>query len=140
MRGILRAFWNFLAIRCVRALLVPVTLTGLLTGLETASASPATCVSWSGTPVGNPGVPDNVLTATSVLSPCDAWAVGWNSGTAVNQTLIERWTGMPAARPGITGTGLISVAALPPCEAWAVGSTSNQNRLNALIERWDGTT
>src|SRR5215470_14666291 len=111
MRGILRTFWNFLAIRCVRALLVPVMLAWLLTGLETSSASAATCVSCSGTPADNSGVPDNVLTATSVLSPCDAWAVGAYSDGAGDRTLILHWNGSgwaPVASPNPGSTTSLS--------------------------------
>src|SRR5215472_9366368 len=93
MRGTFPAFWNFLAIRCPRVLLVPVMLAGLLTCLGTATASAATCVTWSGTPAVNPGASGNVLAAATVLSPCDAWAVGWGSSGPVNQTLIEHWDG-----------------------------------------------
>ena len=89
MRGIFPAFSHFLAIRCLRAALVPVTLAGLLAGLGTATASAATCVTWSGTPAASPGTPDTALLATTVLSPCDAWAVGWQSSGGVHQTLIE---------------------------------------------------
>jgi hypothetical protein len=78
----------------VRVLLVPVTLAGLLAGLETATASAATCVSWSGTPAQNSAVPDNVLTATSVLSACDVWAVGDFTGTGgANLNVILHWNG-----------------------------------------------
>ena len=120
-------------------------LAGLLTGLETASASAATCVSWSGTPADNSGMPDNVLTATSVLSPCDAWAVGWNSGTTVNQTLIEHWHGgswtvQASPDPGAGANVLNGVRATSPTNAWAVGTFSNGAGVDqTLILHWNGS-
>ena len=116
MRGIFPAFWNFLAIRCPRVLLVPVTLAGLLTCLGTATASAATCVTWSGTPAVSPRTSGDVLAAITVLSPCDAWAVGWGSDSGGNLTLIEHWDGASwtvvaspdpgtGARPGTTTPG-----------------------------------
>jgi hypothetical protein len=95
MRGIFPAFSHFLAIRCPRVLLVPVMLAGLLTCLGTATASAATCVTWSGTPAVSPRASGNFLAATTVLSPCDAWAVGWAANGGVNQTLTEHWDGRP---------------------------------------------
>ena len=61
MRGTFPAFSHFLAIRCPRLLLVPVTLAGLLACLGTATASAATCVTWSGTPAVSPRAPGNIL-------------------------------------------------------------------------------
>jgi hypothetical protein len=143
MRGILRAFWNFFAIRCGRVLLVPVTLAGFLTGLEPASASAATCVSWSGTPAASPGTPDTALLATAVLSPCDAWAVGWQSIGGVHQTLIEHWDGaswtaMSSPSPGTSDNALNGVHATSPANAWAVGTYTDSGVDRGLILHWDG--
>ena len=110
MRGTFPAFSHFLAIRCPRALLVPATLAGLLTGLGTAPASAATCVSWSGIPAAN--------------STGSAFAVGTTaSGT---QTLILHWNGtawtqVPSPSQG-TSDGLFGVGTTAAGSLWAVGS------------------
>lgn len=141
MRGIFPAFSHFLAIRCLRAALVPVTLAGLLAGLGTATASAATCVTWSGTPAASPGTPDTALLATTVLSPCDAWAVGWQSSGGVHQTLIEHWDGASwtvtsSPSPGSSDNVLNGVHATSPANAWAAvndpAPSATFNQLSAV--------
>jgi hypothetical protein len=119
-----------------------VTLAGLPAGLETATASAATCVNWSGIPADNSAVPDNVLNAASVLSPCSAWAVGWNSGSP-NQNLIEnwdgtQWTAVASPSPGTSDNVLNGVHAISPSNAWAVGSYNDGGGDRSLILHWDG--
>src|SRR5690242_2770074 len=127
MRGIFPAFSHFLAIRCPRVLLVPVMLAGLLTCLGTATASAATCVTWSGTPAVSPRASGNFLAATTVLSPCDAWAVGWAANGGVNQTLTEHWDGaswtvVASPDPGTAANLLNGVHAISSDDVWAVGA------------------
>jgi hypothetical protein len=143
MRAILPAFSTFAA-RCARAFLVPVTLAVSLAGLPAATASAASCVSWSGTPAQNSVAGYNVLTAASVLLPCDAWAVGWFSGNGANQTLIENWNGtswntVTSPSPGTTDNILNGVAAISRSDAWAVGSYSDGGVVQGLILHYDGS-
>ena len=144
MRGTFPAFWNFLTIRCPRVLLVPVTLAGLLTCLGTATASAATCVTWSGTSAVSPGTSNNLLAATTVLSPCDAWAVGWASGGSANRTLIEHWDGAAwtvaaSPNPGASDDMLNGVHAISADDVWAVGAYSDGTGDRTLIVHWNGT-
>jgi len=88
-------------------------------------------------------VPDNVLTATSVLSACDAWAVGWISGNGANQNLTERWNGsswsaVTSPSPGTTDNVLNGVDVLSLSNAWAVGAYSDGGVVRGLILHWDG--
>ena len=58
-----------------------------------------------------------MLIATSVVSPCYAWAVGWFSGGAANQTLTERWNGsawgsVTSPSPGTSDNVLNGVSAI----------------------------
>jgi regulation of enolase protein 1 (concanavalin A-like superfamily) len=66
------------------------------------------------------------LTGVSVLSVCDAWAVGGYSDRQGQGGLIEHWNGSSwTARllPGVDGLGgLSAVTALSRSDAWAVGS------------------
>src|SRR5215469_3642357 len=143
MRGTFPAFWNFLTIRCPRLFLVLVTLAGLLTCLGTATASAATCVSWSGTPAVSPRTSSNLLAATTVLSPCDAWAAGWGANGGVNQTLIEHWDGaswavVDSPDPGTGANILNGVHAISADDVWAVGAYSDGAGDRILILHWNG--
>jgi hypothetical protein len=144
MRGIFSAFSHFLAIRCPRALLVPVMLAGSLTCLGTATASAATCVTWSGTPAVSPHASGNFLVATTVLSPCDAWAVGFDQDNGgLDQTLIEHWDGTAwtvVPSPDVAGrnTELDAVRAESATDVWAVGESFVTGSDRALILHWDG--
>ena len=101
-----------------RALVVPLMLTGALTGPWQAAAAPgSTCQSWTFGQPPSPGSVDNELNGVAVLSACDAWAAGTTrSGSGASQTLIEHWDGsswtvVPSPSPGTTGNGLASVRA-----------------------------
>src|SRR5262249_46482026 len=89
---------------------------------------------------------ENDLSSVSVLSPCDAWAVGFdlNLGGGAFQTLIEHWNGSSWALadspdPGSGDNFLNSVRAASPSSVWAVGSASAATTSKCLIEHWNGT-
>jgi hypothetical protein len=87
---------------------------------------------------------DSWLNGVSVLSGCDAWAVGGYADSQGNGGgLIEHWNGSSWSHrlvPGIEG--LDAVAALSRSDAWAVGSKipHGPGIDRALILHWNGRT
>ena len=85
-----------------RALIIALLLAGAVIGIRpnpalavvSAPAPAATCGAWSGPQPPSPGTEDNNLNGVAVLSPCNAWAVGFylDSG-GKDQTLTEHWNG-----------------------------------------------
>ena len=110
--------------------------------IPTASVTP--CFAWTGgeqppDPGGN-GV-SGTLWGVAVLSPCNAWAVGYYEP---GQTQIMHWDGaswtqMPSPNPG-TDSRLFSVHALTASNAWAVGEYYDGSIFKTLILHWDGTS
>jgi hypothetical protein len=85
------------------------------------------------------------LSAVSVLSEMDAWAVGhYYTGTGAQRPLTMRWNGTAwsvVASP-IVGSGrheLRSVTAISANDAWAVGTYMEGNVRRTLTMHWDGT-
>ncbi|MFB3739791.1 MAG: hypothetical protein ACE14W_12625, partial [Candidatus Velamenicoccus archaeovorus] len=81
------------------------------------------------------GYPTSGLNDVAVLSPSDAWAVGW----AGPEALTEHWDGrrwriVPGA-PGPRRAALRAVTPISPDDVWAVG----RSRSEPLVEHWDGT-
>jgi hypothetical protein len=116
----------------------------LVTWLAPASASAAGCQAWTGAQPPSPGTGGTVLDSVTVLSPCNAWAVGFAGGTA--QTLIEHWDGaswtvVPSPDPGSTLNILNGVRAVSADDVWAVGQFKNADDINhVLIVHWNGTS
>src|SRR5579871_2072517 len=81
--------------RYLGMLAAPLMLVGVLAGLGpgTAAAVTTPCESWAGTQPPSPGTADNGLSGVTVLSACNAWAVGAAGGGSGNQALIEHWNG-----------------------------------------------
>jgi hypothetical protein len=111
-------------------------------GTVVASATPAavTC----GAPAQPPRLGSDQLQGVSVVSACDAWAVGYRfAGLAGDVTIAEHWNGrrwkvVPTPNePGATDSILVSVSAVSAIDVWAVGST--QNPYSTLIEHWNGS-
>ena len=130
--------------RRLAALVIPLAAAGLLAGLvPAAAASAASCQAWTGVQPPNPGTADANLAGVTVLSPCNAWAVGFAGGTA--QTLIEHWNGsswrvVPSPDPGTALNVLNGVRAVSASNIWAVGEFGNGTDSNhALILHWNGT-
>src|SRR6185437_2632336 len=68
-----------------------------------APAAGAYCQNWTGTQPPSPGNSDDSLDSVTVVSACDAWAVGIQMSAA--RTLIEHWNGhswtvVPSPSPG----------------------------------------
>jgi hypothetical protein len=99
-------------------------------------------------PSPNVGTGDNFLNAVSVLSPTNAWAVGWFTDAAVSKTLILHWDGeawatSPSPNPGRQFNQLDGVSARSADDAWAVGFTGsklNGSDRRALTLHWDGSS
>ena len=131
--------------RAAAALAAPLMLAGVVAGLGSAAASAATCQAWTGG--GQPpstGNGNNDLSSVTVVSACNAWAVGTDINSGLAQTLIEHWVGaswtvVPSPDPGNSDNTLSSVRALSANNAWAVGSTtSTSTGTTPLILHWDG--
>jgi hypothetical protein len=126
--------------RIVTALALALVPTGML---GSPAASAATCENWSGAQPVSPGTTDNTLFSTTVLSRCDAWAVGFSISGGADQTLIEHWTGaawqvVPSPDPGSSSNFLTAVRAVSPSNIWAVGNFSDGKANEALILHWNG--
>jgi len=130
--------------RYLGMLAAPLMLVGVLAGLGpgTAAAVTTPCESWAGTQPPSPGTADNGLSGVTVLSACNAWAVGAAGGGSGNQALIEHWNGAtwtvtPIPSFGVSST-LLGVHAVSPVSIWAVGNFDNGNGVQPLILHWDG--
>jgi hypothetical protein len=80
------------------------------------------------------------LTGTVVLSPANAWAVGWQTivGTTFLDSFSMHWNGHTwvnvSTAPGLSLDGLQSVSATGPSDIWSVGT----QLAGALIEHYNG--
>jgi hypothetical protein len=133
------------AARAAAVLAAPVLLAGGL-GPGPAQAATAACQSWTGGQPASPGT-NTQLSGVTVLSACNAWAVGTfvvsSGGVNENQTLTEHWDGsnwkvVPSPNPGVTNS-LASVRAVAASNIWAVGTYATADAVShTLIEHWDG--
>jgi hypothetical protein len=125
---------------------VPPTATGRRTLIEHWDGS-----HWSIVPSPNPtwpGMDFASLEDVAVLSPTEAWAVGWSEDFASlrNNTLVLRWTGsawrvVRSPNPGgiEKPNRLHAVAALSSNDIWAVGATGPFAD-DALVLHWNGSS
>jgi erythromycin esterase-like protein len=138
--------------RRLRILVALLLLAGALAGItpvvasaSTVEASASTCVGWTGVQPPSPGT-NSSLAGVAVLSPCNAWAVGYFYKGTANQTLIEHWNGtawkqVTSPNPGGSSDNnfLYGVAATSSTNAWAVGYfLYNGTAYQTLIEHWNG--
>jgi hypothetical protein len=127
-------------------------------GVDDTSASEQTLTAhfngstWTIVPSPNPvsGNSQNDLSAVTVISPGDAWAVGAETNVD-NQNfrlpLILQWNGaawsqVTAPNPGTEGTGTYGVAALSSNDVWAVGETYEAAvgaPFTTYAAQWNGT-
>ena len=134
------------------ALTIPLLLAGTAARVGPAAASAAACQAssgaqvWGGPTPPSPGTAYNEFKGVTVLSPCDAWAVGFdqNSG-GLDQTLIEHWDGAAwtvVPSPDVAGGNnqLNAVRAKSATDIWAVGESFVTGSDQALILHWDGQT
>jgi hypothetical protein len=104
---------------------------------------------WSIVPSPSISGTDSALSAISVISEDDIWAVGAPRsypGPANGTTLAVHWDGVewsivPSPNPGITANFLDGVDAVSSDDVWAVGSYINPGigeQHKTLIIHWDG--
>jgi hypothetical protein len=80
------------------------------------------------------------LTGTVVLSPANAWAVGWDSvpGTTFLDSFSLHWNGRTwvsvSTAPGLSLDALQGVSATGPSDIWSVGTAG----AGSLIEHYNG--
>jgi hypothetical protein len=117
-------------------------------GTPTATYTAAACNSlWNIVPSPNVGTADNYLMAIDTLSPDDAWAVGYYTGTGRYLTLTEHWNGtqwsvVQSPNPGTYNNVLRGVSGVASNDVWAVGDynydPAHPTR-HLLTMHWDGT-
>jgi len=122
--------------------LIAMTLAGALIGVGSGPASASACVSWTGTPPVNPSSTGDSLTAVSVPSSCNAWAVG-SFQMGATKTLAEHWDGTawtlePSTNPGGADAEFDGVAARSSSDAWAVGGYYDGTAFQTLTEMLSG--
>ncbi len=138
-----------LAGRFAKALAAPLALAAALAGLAPAApaaAASAACLPGPGVQPVNPGTQVDKLQGVTVLSACNAWAVGFESDDftlGTDKTLIEHWDGkswtvLPSPDPGNTLNELTSVRAISPANIWAVGFFDNGTGPRTLTVHWNG--
>lgn len=87
------------------------------------------------------------LKGVTVVSPDDAWAVGYYVENGVQKTLSVHWNGnewkvVPTPNLGTKDNILVAVASLAANDIWAFGSTWTGDEAwqrNPLTLHWDGT-
>ncbi|HXC64343.1 MAG TPA: hypothetical protein VNZ67_08295, partial [bacterium] len=133
--------------RPARVLAAALLLAGTITafGLARALAAPAAnCRNWTGAQALNPGGVSNEISSVAIESACDAWAVGFQTGSGIDATLTEHWNGsawtvVPSPAPG-TDSLLRSVRGTSASDVWAVGSYNDGVTNKTLTLHWDGHT
>jgi hypothetical protein len=97
---------------------------------------------WTTVPSPTPS-PAGALERVAVVSPTNAWAVGWTgNGTSDFNALIDHWDGkswnvVPVPPSVDADIGLNAVAATSASNAWAVGGTMTSPR-HGVILHWNG--
>lgn len=102
--------------------------------------------SWAMVP--SPAIPGpaGALSRVSVVSPDDAWAIGWTgNGSTTFDALAEHWNGtawtvVPVPASVGAGTNLGAVAAISASDVWAVGQTTGAGPSRDVILHWNGTS
>src|SRR4029077_19656804 len=125
--------------RLAGALTIALMLAGAGTARGPGGAAVAVAGSWTGAQPPSPSTGNNVLDGVVVLTPCDAWAVGYDTGSSgLNQTLTEHWDGSPCTvvpSPDVAGLGnvLNGVRAVSAADVWAVGMSAAPGVEQTLI-------
>lgn len=108
-------------------------------------------IAWKVVPSPSPTPGPSQLGGVAVLSPKNAWAVGWYKGPDALQTLVLHWNGTkwkrvrspnPSDPDARTEDALAAVAALSARNVWAVGSYRHRKGRRhshvTLVLHWDG--
>lgn len=121
-----------------------IALTAAL-AVPTASASTgerwAVCGVWRQVPVPNPTEIGSVLDV-AVVSPSEAWAVGYLGAEEITGALVLHWTGMRWERVAFPKVAVLaSVEIVSPTEVWAVGwrGAGLGSPSHPFSARWNGS-
>ncbi len=135
--------FNFFAQRLIRSAMALIIAT--LIGAGSMAQAHAGASSWTIVPSPNLGTSSDQLTAVSVASSSDAWAVGayYANNTVFWSTLTEHWNGtawsvVHSPNSGTAQDYLYGVDALSSTNVWAVGTFFNGNAYEPLTEHWNG--
>lgn len=127
-----------LARRLATAVAAAVLMAGAITAASPGAAMAVSCQSWVG---GQPPSPDpttNQFNAVTVLSPCNAWAVGSRGdGNVIEHFDGGSWKVVPSPQPAI-GSFLGGIAAVSPANIWAVGGAFGATGDRDLVMHWNG--
>jgi hypothetical protein len=98
---------------------------------------------WQVVPSPNRGSLSNALTAVTVVSSTDVWAVGYSSVPGGQRTLVEHWDGtnwsiVPSPNRGGEFNQLLGVSAVSSTDILAVGFRTHNDIARTLGEHWDG--
>lgn len=137
---------GWLGRRILSALTAALVMAGIFTAVQGGTSASAS-VNWTSVPPVNPGDHD-YLSAVTVLSPSNVWAVGTWAPDDIFYSLIEHWNGtewtqVPSPNPGgwASEPYLTGVRGVSATDIWAVGayddSTTDSRR--TLILHWNGT-
>jgi len=123
--------------------LVIVFTAGFLPAVAATAASAGTCFSWTGTQPSSANSSNSFLADVTVISRCNAWAVGSQQISGTQLALIEHWNGhawaeVPSPAAGASNQ-LWAVDALSARDVWAVGTFNNGTADRSLVLRWNGT-
>jgi hypothetical protein len=112
-----------------------------------STSPPPVCTpTWEVAQTADPGTGSSQLSAVTVLSGAEAWAVGASGDPeAPAEVLIERWDGIAwtaeeGPNPGTQVNELLAVDAAEPNDVWAVGRTASGFGDRPLVLRYDGTS
>jgi hypothetical protein len=151
---LLTVHWNG---KTWRPVPVPVTSTGVLSGVAATSWSDVWAVGYAGNTVTQVAIlhwnghgwkrapyrgpaGSSYLSSVAATSPHDAWAVGSTiRGTDAGPAFTVRWTGRKWQRVPIADAATISLSAVTAVSsraAWAVGGSAG----HTVIEHWNGTS
>jgi hypothetical protein len=127
--------------RAVSVLVTALTLAGLMGAGVPGRVSASTCAGRTQPP--NPSGFHNFLYGVTVMSSCNAWAVGGLSIGSTDQTLIVHWNGTRWRQvdgPNPSGDDwLNAVTGTSARNIWAVGQFADSVGTQTLIAHWGGT-
>lgn len=129
-----------------RALVLAAVIALAAATTETATAGSnarwAVCGRWREVPAPIPPPGHGTLNGVAVVSPTEAWAVGWVGEQPSTRPVALHWTGLewsPTHVPTRAGTGVgLQSVAIAPGGAWAVGGSlsTKTDEFRPFIARW----
>jgi hypothetical protein len=102
-------------------------------------AAAGSCHGWSGATPPFPAGASAELDAVTVISACDAWAVGGDRTGSGQRDLLLHWNGQAWTADQVAGSALFGVSATAAASAWTVGYANNSVLSTTSAKRWNGT-